>query len=615
LGENGLKKIYSILLCIILFAVQCFSVTGTVFAEGELQVATEVTGMMSYIDDQPFVPLMGLYSIRYQIVNNSYDEIKDIQLMERLQGESEFRLVDMGKTKLDPGESMTLTGSDFVGELASNPNVVQYVIQYEAKGNDNLQETAGYTTVKVIDVRMDVTYTSPLQGPVFKGEKASLKVEVKSNSNVVLYNLTVTDRDLGQELGTIDVLVPGQTATVEAAVALENSTRGNLTITYDDPMGLGEKFQKSFDTDLEIEVKQEAPLSSLNVSGTSEKRLIPGQAEVKFELKIKNTGNTVLKQLECLDWDGKVFHTIEQLLPEEEISVKYTGEVKPDTSYELKAQAKVEDTNQLIQSSWQVELEKLDPRVEIERTIVPEAVEAGEPFVLEYIVRNTGNVDLVDVVVEEPEFGEIAAFDIIEAGREVDFKKELTINKDAVSKTVLTARDAEWDAEYSYDASELTIPIGGGSPDQALSIALTSDKTDMNKPGTVEMECIVKNSGRQPLYNLVLTLMDREMVINNISVLEPGEEKVFWITPFRVEETETFFVEANGLGVNQEKFTAKSKPLTIKVEKGGLSGQDSILRVILIVIILFCILIVGALVYLLFGSGKYRRKRKTVRER
>jgi hypothetical protein len=597
--------------------VQFFSATGTVFAEGELNVAASVTGMVTEMNQQPFVPPMGIYGIKYQLVNNSTDEIKDIQIMERMQGESQYVSAKMEKQKLGPGETMTLVGSDFTGELANNPNVIQYVILYTPNGYDDPQELTGSTTVNVVNASMDVSYTSSVQGPVFQGEQASMKVTVKSNSNVTLYNLTVTDNDLGKELGTIDVLAPGQTKTVEAAVSLDKTTQGNITIAYDDPMGLGEKFRKSFDTGLKIEVKQEAPMSSLNVSGTSDKKLIPGQTDVKFELKIKNTGNTVLKQLECLDFEGKVFQTYDQLQPQEEVTAEYTGAVEPDTSYELKAQAKVGNTNQIIQSSWQVQMEKLDPMVEIERTIVPEAVKAGEPFTLEYVVRNTGNVDLVDVVVEEPDFGEIAKFDSIEIGKEVSFSKELTINEDAVSRTILTAKDAEWDAEYSYDASELEIPIGGGSSEQELSIALTSNKTSMGKAGTVEMECIVKNTGSQPLYNLVLTLMDREMVIDNISVLEPGEEKTIKITPFRIEGTETFIVEANGLSTDQEKFTAKSKPLTIKVEKGGLSGRDSILRVVLIVIILMCVLIVGALVYLVKGSGKfpYRRKRRTARDK
>jgi len=75
-------------------------------------------------------------------------------------------------------------------------------------------------------------------------------------------------------------------------------------------------------------------------------------------------------------------------------------------------------------------------------------------------------------------------------------------------------------------------------------------------------------------------------------------------------------VEANGLGGDQQKFTAKSQPLTIEVAESGLSGKFSILRVILIVVILICVLIIGVLVYTLRGSLRFpfrRKKNKTTR--
>ncbi len=616
------KRIYSLLICIILLAVQLFAGPAAVYADGDVKISSEVSGMVSIVDGKTFVPPMGIFNAYYEIENNSSSKITIVSVVERLQGiNEEYPLSIADNIEIKPGETLSFPGRSFDAELAINPNVINCRVFYTAKGSDQqIYEVATTTSVNVINVDMDVTYTSDLQGPVFKGDQAALKVEVESRSNLTLYNLNVIDRDLGQQIGYIDVLAPGQIKSVEATIPLENTTKGDITIEYDDPMGLGEKFQKHFDTDLEIEVRQEAPVSSLTISSKPEKNLIPGQASVKLELKIKNTGNTVLKQLECIDWEGKVFHTHDQLLPDEEITVVYTATVKPDTAYQIQAQAKVEDSNQLIKSSDTVQLAKLNPMVEIQRRIVPETIEAGKPFVIEYLVRNTGNVDLVDVVVEEPSFGEIVRFDLIPAGSEVEFKsKELTITKEEVSRTILNAKEAEMETGYNYEASELVIAFGDSKPRQELSIVLIADKNRLNKPGTVEMECIIKNTGQEALYNLVLTLLDREMVIDNISVLESGEEKVIKITPFYIEESETFLVEANGIGVDQVKFTAKSEDLTIQVEKGGSSGRDTLLRVVLIIIILLCILIVGVLVYLLKGSGKirfsYRRKGRRVRDR
>ncbi len=100
------------------------------------------------------------------------------------------------------------------------------------------------------------------------------------------------------------------------------------------------------------------------------------------------------------------------------------------------------------------------------------------------------------------------------------------------------------------------------------------------------------------------------MVIVNNLTLEAGEEKTIPAPALRVEETETFVVEANGLGADQQKFTVKSQPLTITFSESGLSGQFNVLRLILIVIILLSIFVIGVLVYTLSGSPKFPFKRK-----
>ncbi|HHY83599.1 MAG TPA: hypothetical protein GX505_13125 [Clostridiales bacterium] len=615
-------KVLSMLLSILLIALQIFNPGSVVYAEGELTVTTEVTGMVANINFLPYVPQLGVYSILYHIANNSQDEIKDIQIYERMQGSDQYSAVNMkGKTKLKPGEVLTLGGGSFDGQLSSNPNIIEYMIKYTVKQGDQEQvlETTGYTAVHVIDVNFRVSYTSSVQGQVFKGEQVTLKVEVESLSNVTLYNLSITDSEMGKELGTIDVLAPNSKKVIEKTLPIEKSTSGSIVITYDDPMGLAGPLKKAVDTDLEIQVRDEEPVSSLELDGKTNLTKIPGQTQVEFELTAKNTGNTILKNLKFLDWNNKEFHTIDELQPDEEIIVKHIAEVKPDTNYQIMAQARVGDSNQLIKSTWTARLEKLNPQVDIQRNISVESIKAGDPFVLEYLVRNTGNVDLIDVVIEETAFGEIARLDKISAGDEVKLSKELVIDENTISKTILTARDAETEKEYSYEASEMEFTVEQDTEDQGkkqeLSILLKADKESLNKPGTVVMECIVKNTGQEPLYNLVFTLLDREMLIDNVSVLEPGEDITIAISPIRVEETETFVVEANGLGVDQQKFTARSEPLTIEVAEGALSGGFSILRVVLIVIILLCILVIGILVYMLRGSFRlpFRRKRKVTR--
>jgi hypothetical protein len=609
------KRLTGILLCILIIALQFFTSVNTVFAEEGLAVSTKITGMTADINGMAYVLPKGTFNISYNITNNSGYDIKDIEILEEGPGGASPKPVKISGS-LKPGEPLPYTGNSFKADPDTTPNTVAYSIQYTNQQGEQIQQK-GYTSVHVIEVDFDVEYTSNVQGTVFKGEQAVLQAEVESLSNITLYNLTVVDTDLNVEIGTIKVLESGKKATVKATVPIDKPTRGNLAIFYDYTMGLAQSLQKNIKTNLEILVSDEEPVSSLEVSGKTDKTRIPGSTDVVFELILKNTGNTVLRELKCLDWNGKEFHTGDALQPGGEIKVTYTAEVMPDTDYVLQVQARVDNSNQLIKTTWSARLEKLTPQVEIQRTISADGIQAGQPFVLNYIVRNTGNVDLIDVIIEESAFGEIIRLDSIPSGQDVEFSKELVLEQDTYSKTTLTARDAETQKEYSYESSEMEFKIGGPAEDlprQALSILLRTEQESLNRPGKVEMECIVKNTGQEPLYNLVLTLMDRDMVIDNISILEPGEDKTILIPAFRLEKTETFVVEANGIGADGEKFTAKSQPLTIEIAESGLSGKFNILRVVLIIIILLCVLVIGVLVYTLRGSGSFRfpfrRKKK-----
>ncbi|MDD2503200.1 MAG: hypothetical protein PHG58_04995 [Clostridia bacterium] len=619
------KRLVSIFLCLFLISLQLLTTVDIALAEGELTVTTETGGNVTKINGQTYVSGLDFYFINYKIKNTSNNELIINQIVEKGPGNKEYTH-EIGKNLKPDDEPLTQTGGQFLGNMEFIPNTVEYTVKYTILSDDGDRTKDKVVEVKgplvyvyVAEVDFDVDYTADTAGPVFKGHQVTLKAEVLSISNVPLYNLIILDKELGLEIGTVDVLNPGKKASVQTSIQIDKATTGELLIIYDDPIGLiDQPLEKSVNTGLVIQVKDEAPVSSLNLSGKTSMNKIPGETSVDFELTIKNTGNTALTELKCMDWNGKEFHTHNALLPDEEITVSYTGNLEPDKKYELLVQARVENSNQLIKSAWSTSLEKLAPKVEIQRSLSTEKIAAGEPFVLEYVLRNTGNVDLNDIKISETHFGEITHIEVLKAGQEMEFNKELKLNEKASSRTILTAIDTETKKEYSYESSEMEFVLDDTdeSSRQSLSVILQTEEDELSKPGTVKMECIIENTGKEPLYNLVFTLMDRDMIIDNISVFEPGDKKAIFVPALRVEETETFTVEVNGLGADQQKFTTKSQPLTITLSESGLSGQFSVIRVVLIVIILLCILVIGVLIYTLKGSPRFPfgKKKKVNRQ-
>jgi len=599
------KRIIGILLCILLVTLQFAAIGITALAENNIKISTIPLGKVAEINGVYYVSSVGTYTIQYKITNESSFTLRDIEILETGPGQANPAMIK-GTSLLESGKtSSPLTGNSYSGNPGGS-NTVKYKVQYKLENEETPRETNEYSiSLQVAQVDFRVHYTSNAKGTVFKGEQVELTAVVESLSNVPLRDVTIVDQDLNKEIGTINEIAPGGKATVKAAIPVEKTTNGNLLIIYDLPGELGTNLQKNVQTDLKLEVRDEEPVSSLELDGKTDKESIPGPTNVEFKLTAKNTGNTVLKDLKFLDWEGKEIDTRGAIQPGEEIQVTFTRQVQPDTKYEIMAQGRVDNSNQLIKSTWSTTFKRLAPQVDIQRTLSVDSIQAGEPFKINYVVKNIGNVDLLDIVIEESAFGEVYRMESLPAGEEVEFSKELVLEEDAISKTILTARDAETQKEYVYESAEMefTIGVDENLPEQDLSILLRTETESLDKPGKVELECVIKNTGREPLYNLVLTLMDRDMIIDNISVLEPGEDKTISIPAIQVDETETFVVEANGIGADGEKFTAKSQPLTVEVGNGsGLSGKFNILRVVLIIIILICVLVIGVLVYTLRDS-------------
>jgi hypothetical protein len=334
---------------------------------------------------------------------------------------------------------------------------------------------------------------------------------------------------------------------------------------------------------------------------------IPGEATINVALVIKNIGNTRLKNIKVTDWNGEVVYSSPgPLTPADEITRNLTLKVKPDTTYKFRAEAEADEGTTAVGDS-QFILSKLDPRIEILRDI-PTGIVAGKPFTIEYTIKNIGNVDIRNILVEEPEMGEVATINELLSGEELVKTVEFTVNDNVVSKTKLKALISDSGSEYEYSASDIVINVQPDGVKHQIAMVLHANTETLDEPGTISLECIVKNTGTEALNNLRFVLlnkdMTREMGIVELNLLEPGEEKRLAIPSFRLEETEDFYIRVDGYDSENAKFTAESDTLTITVVNPGKSRNPNVLRTILIIIALLCLIIIGILVYMSRDSIK-----------
>jgi len=599
------KRILSILLLAAVLSMQFLWVVGATSTGTNNDVIAEAEYALPILEYEgsKYVGSLASIALKYNITNNSDKAI--VELVEEFitkQGEIIPRgsLLGQGE-QIDAGSSNTVQADNPYKANAEHGSY-RYRIKYKLKDSDEWHQIDFEDEIIVMKIDFEVKYSTDKPGPVFKGDPVTFTVEIKSLSNILLDNVEIVDSVLGT-IATIDTLAPGETFIDSKTFVLDKRANGHIIIKYFDPWKQDKDSKSKYDSSVNIDLIDQTKVSGIKIEGTPQVNAIPGETEVSFTFDVRNIGNVDLHNIELVDWNGVSFYSSPgPLKPGQAIPVTLKTKVKPEVTYTVTARAEVPGSGDTV-SSYSISLKKLDQRVEIERNI-PTGIVAGQPFEIEYIIRNTGNVALKNILIEEPDpqLGEVAIIDIIEPGREVVRKKEFTLTLDAVSAPVLKAVDAEMNKEYKYTASEIKITVQPAGVKHQLAMILVPNTNILDKPGTIEMECIVKNTGTESLYNLSFVLTDTDMEIEthirSITQLGPGEEVNIQIMPFRLNETKTFKVLVTALGLDDTTFTAESEPITIEVANTNPGGSTNILKVILIIIILLCLLIIGTLIYM-----------------
>lgn len=568
-------------------------------------------GIVLSVDGKSFVEPLSQFRLLYTVTNSLGEAIQVKSILEEVVNknnavEESTVQADQG---INAGENRSIQGRYYNAELELAPYVMRYTVFYTVGDGTEVFEVTGQTAVHVIDARFRASYRVITELPIFKGQTVLYEAEVESVSNITLYNIVVRDSVSGV-IGTIPVLAPAEKRTLQQGFVLTETTESHLILSFNDPLGMGRDYEQEMRTaQVRAEVRDEASIASLEVTGEVDRAFLPAAEEVTFTLLIRNNGNTPITGIECLDPEGRVIFTQDRLEANETAEVRHRAQGQPDTTYTFRVQGVVAGSSQRIQAAASVVIHRLDPRVEIERTLVPETILHGEPFVIQYLIRNTGNVALQGLALTEPDLGEIGHHALLDPGEEVLFVQELTLEESMISRPFLTATDRETGGGYRYEASEWVLEPEPLPKRVELSILLQSDETEIRNPGAVDLEVIVKNTGNTPLWEIHLVLMDRGVTLDTLGVLQPEEERTLSIPPLAVERTEIFHIEASAQGEDGQPHTFLSNSLTVEVGRPA-AGRLTLLRTALIVILLLILLISGTLFYLIKGPFKFKKDRK-----
>lgn len=515
------------------------------------------------------------------------------------------------------GEELQRKGRTFNAANSAGQNVLRYRAEYRSIDVHEAWvelETNFFVVEAVIDTSVSVVYNARHGETVFRGQSVEFEVEIRSLGNVPISNIIVEDSSLGV-IGEIPLLGVGETTLLTRSFVLDTSTQSHVILRFREPLTQSEIVRSIYDAEVRVEVSAQSPPASLLLVAKPDKEVLSRADEVTFEMSIKNTGEVEIHNIEVSDWENVIVHTIRRLMPGEERTFQYKDLIEAGKQYEFKARGQAQGIRNPVETTYITTITELSPLVEIER----EVVEEPQPT-LRYIIKNTGNVALVDVVIEELEVGVIARLERMEPGDTEQFTVNLDLDRDRISNPILIAKEAANMTIFRYQPGEMLIPAITTDKIPLISVDVKVEPRTLSSPGTVDMEFVVRNDGNVALKNVEIILKERNLTVGSLSEMLPGEQQLFELSDLEVDLSQSFTASVKSEDEQGNELVFESNPVNVSVEQRNASlgltqaaegARASFLRSVLGIIIILGILTLGGLIYFLKSSLIPMRRKKS----
>jgi len=425
-----------------------------------------------------------------------------------------------------------------------------------------LKGTQTCDDAKVSEPKVELIKSGPTTAR--PGEKVTFTFKVKNVGIVDLTNITITDETLSEytdEPVIIEIdgnLKPGETSDeVEYEFTIpadfEGNTFKNVAVVTSNPIDPETK-RPVTGVEVKDEDDHEIKLIRWTATKTADKSVVVPGTTVTYTITVKNTGGTVLENIEVSDptigfpENGEPV-IIETLAVGESKSVTATyvipSDFEGDTFKNVALVCIPTDSEEGIDAGadncQEPEAEVDIARLSITKTADKDVAFPGEEVIYTFVVENTGAVDIDPGMINDDILGEIGDPGVLKPGEKATFTKEYTVDEEAeagdevVNTATVCAPVPGVDAEELTDEDCVTI-----CPEDSLSVLC--DQDDHTLVIEVPSISIVKTAnvesasvGDTVVYTFVVTntsevtLTDISVVDNvlgdlgKIDKLEPGE--------------------------------------------------------------------------------------------
>lgn len=337
---------------------------------------------------------------------------------------------------------------------------------------------------------------------------------VTNSGEDTLTAVSLGDDKLSVPGDAIGTLAPGQSVTLTAEATLTVTTTNTASVRGEDALGL-----EVTDTD-DARVQIFNPAIDI-VKSASSTVVLPGGL-VSYSYLVTNIGDIALFDISVTDDKLGPVDTIPMLAPGAFDTVSISTTLSVDTTNvgtatgwfgtpETEFYGSVSDTDP-------ESVIVVSPSVSIDKSGAPNPVLTGRTVTYTYVVANTGDVVLYDLVVTDDKLGEIGTIAMLAVGQSSTLTTDTVLTETTDNVGEVTGRD-----QYQhpvFDSDDETVEVF----DPKISIVKTVDRERVVVGDSVVYSFLVTNEGDIDLHDVVIT-DDILGLIGTIDHLPMGESE------------------------------------------------------------------------------------------
>ena len=397
--------------------------------------------------------------------------------------EATFATLGVGETRQTTG-----TVANVTADLANEATVTA-----SAPAGPDLQ-ASDTADVDVIHPAIAITKTTstPI---ILSGQDAQFEVVIENTGDVPLSNVVVTDPECTDCQGTFTTLAVGETQTLPGTVAgLTADLLNEATVTADAPVGPALSQSDTASVDVihpAIEITKTALTPQIRQGG-----------DAVFEIAVSNTGDVVLTNVEVTDPNcAACSRTIGALAVGQTVPYQGTESgVQADFTNTATVTADAPVGPQLTDSD-SADIDVVNPAITITKTPDDQQVRAGGAAAFTVTVTNTGDVELTNVRITDPECTDCeATFATLGVGASEQAQGTVTnVQADFINTATVAATAPGGPDLIVSDAANVDVIR------PAISISKTPDLSTILAGSDVTFTVTITNTGDVPLTNARIT--------------------------------------------------------------------------------------------------------------